>query len=155
MALLPSRALARGVIRILSNFLLFAHFFPGLSVVDAFTKSTVGLHLRHVPANEPSPLSLSMLVVQSAGQPGSFWDALGLGGVCGEDFEAHVYEELQKQQEQSFLRIQLLLHGLEAREELPELSRNRCCQCTPDNGIKNRCCQCTPDNSEVVLIFRP
>ena len=124
MALLPSRALARGVIRILTNALLFAHFFPGLSVVDAFTKSTVGLHLRHVPANEPSPPGLSMLIVQSAGQPGSFWDALC--GACGEDFEAHVYEELQKQQEQSFLRIQLFLHGLEAREELQELNRNRC-----------------------------
>ena len=75
MALLPSRALARGVIRILTNqltmtALLFAHFFPELPVVDAFTKSSVGLQLRHVPANEPSPLSLSMLIVQSAGQPG-------------------------------------------------------------------------------------
>ena len=142
MALLPSRALARGVIRILTNqltmtALLFAHFFPELPVVDAFTKSNVGLHLRHVPSNEPSPLSLSMLIVQSAGQPGSFWDALC--GACGEDFEAHVYEELQKQQEQSFLRIQLLLHGLEAREELPELSRNRC---RDDDTCGCRSCRC-------------
>ena len=128
MALLPSRALARSVIRatcilLLSNALLFTHFPPGVSIVDAFTPSTVSLHLRHVPADEASPLRLSMLIVHSAGRPSSFWDALG--GACGEDFEAHVYEELQKQHQQSLLRIHLLLHGLETSKELPELSWNR------------------------------
>jgi len=44
---------------------------------------------------------------------------------------------------------------LAATEKKLSLDLKGGAKCMADNGIKNRCCQCTPDNGEEVLIFRP